>query len=135
MTIHPTMLTLIDTVSETVKQSLINFAQNPLESNAGTLSSHSSHLVSEVSTALQANLNESGRAVRAARGEAVTLLMAELDKSLQVIDSVDGIAANPELDDAEKVSQRADGGRPQRRGRKAPRFLRNSISQNPQHCG
>ena len=40
---------------------------------------------------------------RAARGEAVTLLMAELDKSLQVIESVDGIAANPELDDAGKI--------------------------------
>ena len=74
------MLTLIDTVSETVKQSLTIFAQNRLESNASTLSSH---LVSEVSTALQASLNESGRAVRAARGEAVTLLMAELDKSLK----------------------------------------------------
>ena len=59
MTIHSSMLTLIDTVSETVKQSLTIFAQNRLESNAGTLSSH---LVSEVSTALQASLNESGRA-------------------------------------------------------------------------
>ena len=59
MTIHSSMLTLIDTVSETVKQSLTIFAQNRLESNAGTLSSH---LVSEVSTALQASLYESGRA-------------------------------------------------------------------------
>ena len=55
MTIHPSMLTLIDTVSETVKQSLTVFAQFRLESNASTLSSH---LVSEVSAALQASLNE-----------------------------------------------------------------------------
>ena len=53
------MLTLIDTVSETVKQSLTNFAQIGLESNADTLSGP---LVSEVSEALRASLNESGRA-------------------------------------------------------------------------
>ena len=40
---------------------------------------------------------------RAARGEAVKLLMDQLDKSLQVIKSVDGIAGNPELDDTEKI--------------------------------
>ena len=59
MTIHPAMLTLIDTVSETVKQSLIDFAQNRLESTSNSLSSH---LVSEVSEALQTRLYESGRA-------------------------------------------------------------------------
>jgi TnpA family transposase len=42
---------------------------------------------------------------RAARGEAVKLLMDQLDKSLQVIKSVDGIAENLELDDAEKIGE------------------------------
>jgi hypothetical protein len=42
---------------------------------------------------------------RAARGEAVKLLMDQLDKSLQVIKSVDGIAENLKLDDAEKIGE------------------------------
>ena len=41
---------------------------------------------------------------RAARGEAVETLVTQLDRSLEVIHSVDDIAENPELDDAEKIA-------------------------------
>ncbi|YCM46806.1 Tn3 family transposase (plasmid) [Verrucomicrobiaceae bacterium 227] len=41
---------------------------------------------------------------RAARGEAVETLVRQLDRSLEVIHSVDDIAENPELDDAEKIA-------------------------------
>ena len=53
------MLTLIDTVTETVKQSLTNFAQFGLEGNADALSSK---LVSDVSAGLAASINEAARA-------------------------------------------------------------------------
>ncbi|MDA7887145.1 Tn3 family transposase [bacterium] len=42
---------------------------------------------------------------RSARGEAVALLMAELDKSFKVIDSLDTFARDPELDDASKLTE------------------------------
>lgn len=53
------MLTLIDTVSETVKQSLITFAEQQLKSNANCLSSA---LVCEVSAALEESVNEAAKA-------------------------------------------------------------------------
>jgi hypothetical protein len=40
---------------------------------------------------------------RAARGEAVTLLMDELDKSLKMIDALDTLSQDPEIDDARKL--------------------------------
>jgi hypothetical protein len=59
MNLPETMLTLIDTVSETVKQSLTSFAQIELKGNADTLSGK---LVSDVSEGLAASLHEAARA-------------------------------------------------------------------------
>ena len=59
MSIPISMLTLIDTAVETVKQSLESFVENDLECNPDALSSA---LVSELSRALEASFAKAGRA-------------------------------------------------------------------------
>lgn len=52
------LVPLIDTVSETVKQSLLRFVENELESSAGV---HSGGLVSRLSGGLESSLAEAAQ--------------------------------------------------------------------------